>query len=181
MTIVHRLGKVDSHIIAGLFWSLLIGGCVTWNILSKEHREDISLSDGGSFTDVLAIDPFTPLDSLVVMHGDMEAHYGSPSDTGTEIVGKTHFLGFEEYVGRYGRIRIWLEHGIDQYDNGIYNRWVTVFTSGLYLSDVLRPSFVADITPAEGTWFIDVRRRDDKTFLVITLEGQAVTTMTFFD
>jgi hypothetical protein len=167
--------KFDPRLVAAwLFWPLLIGGCVTWNILSREHREYISIPDSGSVTDVLAINPFTPYEYSIFMHDDPESHYGSPRETGHTTLGKRHHVEFSEWVGKYGRIRVSTEVMVDHETGWNSWEWIDIYTNGLYLSDVIKKSYLADISPVDGKWFLSIRRGDRRPLVIITLEGTAV-------
>jgi hypothetical protein len=154
---------------------------VTWHILSREHREYISIPDSGSVTDVLAINPFTPYKYSIFMDDDPESHYGSPRETGDEQLGKRHHVSFKEWVGKYGRIRVSVEEFIDGRGDWVIDQWIKIYTNGLYLSDVIKESYLADISPVDGKWFLSIRRGDRRPLVIITLEGTAVLAISYTD
>lgn len=132
----------------------------------------VEIPAGTPLKKVINIDIYAPFERTILLN-DPETEYGQPKNGGSKSKGN-HYVFFDEYVGKHGRIRIYNE--AYQSERGWEsNEWLEVFTGGLYLDDVIHHEYIKEIEIKEGRWKLYFRPQNRSWYLTLELEGKAVT------
>lgn len=146
-------------------YCLALGSC-------SDDWKRVQLPNGTAVTDVLLVDLYGPFDRSTLLRNSEDA-YGEPRSSGSESKGNDHVF-FKEYVGKHGRIRVY-EEAYQSEAGWESAQWLEVYPGKLYLRDVIRKQYLADVGVANGNWKLSLMPSDRSWHLTLELNGEAIT------
>jgi len=132
----------------------------------------IDVPENTRWNEIIEINIYSPFEREKLIKNAIES-YGYPIMTRTSGDKKNN-LTYDEYLGDYGRIRIYNEAN-DTEQGWEVNTWLEVSPGKLYLENVISKRYLKDIQYQNGNWKLSVSDPLRTWYFTFELEDNAIT------
>jgi hypothetical protein len=138
---------------------------------SKTSWQSIEVQEDTSWHEIIRFNLYTPFERNKLF-SDAINSYGAPVMTGTSGDSKSN-LTYDEYLGDYGRIRIYNE-AADSENGWTFDTWLELNPGELYLEDVIPNQYLKDVQYQQGKWKLSISPPSRSWYFTFELEENAI-------